>query len=647
MEFKKVLIANRGEIALRIIKTLRQMNIGSIALYTGVEAGDLHVKAADEACPLGNGSLSQTWLNIPLIIAIARESGADAIHPGYGFLSENDAFAKACEEAGIVFIGPSSKVIAMMGSKISASAYARKAGIPLLPRMEDSVDTLIEKGAQLGFPLLVKAAAGGGGKGMIRVDSADMLAEAVLSAAQQAKRYFDDEKIFLEKYLTTPRHIEVQVLADHHGNVIHLHERECTLQRNHQKVIEEAPSVSLSASVRAAMHKAAVELTKKVGYHNAGTIEFIVDSEGKFYFLEMNTRIQVEHPVTEMITGIDIVKEQLLIAMGDTLSFSQTEVNVNGHAIEARLYAEDPQQGFKPSAGNVQQLVLPRGRNIRTDSAIDTSGKVHASFDAMITKIISFAPDRKQAIQTMDTALKSVLVHGITSNIHLLSNIIQDDLYQSNRISTHTIAENIDRWAIKPLNNDHQAIAAAMLLWLERYSTYTGNGAWRMAGTEKILINKQETEVFYYPMGDTGLKITIEGNTYIMENIFMEGNKISFLWNNTSNSVVVSYSAGDAMVLMAGIHYHVMIPQTLSRPKINIQAKASKFSDIKASLFGRVLRVNVSEKQKVKLGDSLMIIESMKMENAVLAPADNTISTINVKEGDQVSDGQILICFEP
>lgn len=644
MMIRKVLIANRGEIALRIIKTLGQMNISSVAMYTAIEAQDLHVKQADEAYPLGNGSLTDTWLNIPLIIKIARQSGSQAIHPGYGFLSENAAFARACEQAGIIFIGPNSDVIEKMGSKITASRYAQKVGIPLLPRMEGDAAELLRNGPSLGFPLLVKAAAGGGGKGMIRINSASMLQQAVFSAAEQAKRYFDDDTVYIEKYLPSPRHIEVQVLADHHGNVVHLFERECTLQRNHQKVIEEAPSVSLSPSTREALHTAAVNLAREVGYTNAGTVEFIVDDQENFYFLEMNTRIQVEHPVTEQITGIDLVKQQLLVAMGEPLSFNQQQIKSTGHAIEARLYAEDPDHQFRPSPGTIQKVIFPRSGCIRIDSAIVNTGKIHANFDAMVAKIIAYAPNRNRAIEEMDSALNNVLIHGITTNINLLSNIIRDEIFHSNNISTHTIADKLDQWSVKPEQESSRIIAAAIFIWLERYCQQKGNGAWRMASHDKLTINDNLLDVFHYPYGTQGITIEATGDIFQLSNIFQEGNKISFLFNSNPGSVVMSYSSRNAIFLVDGVHYHVVLPRAATLPKAtngNI-----RFADIKASLYGKVLRVNVSEKQKVKSGDSLLVIESMKMENAILAPADHIISSINVKEGDQVSDGQVLICFE-
>jgi acetyl/propionyl-CoA carboxylase alpha subunit len=646
MKIKKVLIANRGEIAVRIIQTLDEMQIQSIALYTTMEKDDLHVRAAGESVLLGNGTLAQTWLNIPLIVKIAKEYGADAIHPGYGFLSENALFAKACEDAGIIFIGPPASVIEKMGSKIMASATAREQQIPLLPRLEGTPSDLLKNGARLGFPLLVKAAAGGGGKGMIRIDDAEMLEQAVFSAAEQAKRYFDDDKVFLEKYVQNPRHIEVQILADKHQNVIHLHERECTLQRNHQKVVEEAPSASLNPENRSALHQAAVKLARAVGYQSAGTVEFILDEDGQFYFLEMNTRIQVEHPVTEIVTGIDIVKEQMLIAMGHHISFKQEQIHVNGHALEVRLYAEDPANKFRPSAGNIQKVIFPANAHVRVDSAINGSGKVHSSFDAMIAKIIVEGTNRKDAAEKMKNALSNVLVHGITSNIHLLSNIIADELFLQNKLSTHTLADNLEKWASVKHDEDAQVMVAALFVWLERFNSPGSNGAWRMAAHEKVKVNNHEMNLFYYPVGNRGLVILYNETEEIFNNISIKDNKIHFLWNNKPFSVVFSYHQRNAMFLVKGIHYHVVLPDITPLPKTLINGSVRKIADVKASLFGRVIKVNVSEKQKVKSGETLLVIESMKMENMVLAPDDNVISRINVKEGDQISDGQVLISFE-
>ena len=645
MEINKVLVANRGEIAVRIMRTLRQMQIASVALFTEEESDDLHVRFADEAYALGNGSLQQTWLNIALIISIAMEAGADAVHPGYGFLSENDAFARACEESGLVFIGPSSDVIKKMGSKIEASAWAKKAGIPLLPRLEGTVEELISMGSEMEFPLLVKAAAGGGGKGMIRIDNPSFLSQAVNTASGQARRYFDDDKVYLEKYVENPRHIEVQILGDHFGNVIHLHERECTLQRNHQKVVEEAPSVSLNPQNRAALHQAAVDLAKTVNYISAGTVEFILDEQGNFFFLEMNTRIQVEHPVSEIITGVDIVKEQLFIAMNKPLPFNQQDVVIKGHAIESRLYAEDPSNNFMPSAGLVKKLVLPSGKGIRVDSAIEKSGKVHSSFDAMIAKVIGFGFGRDEAIEKSKKALQGVMVHGITTNIDLLLNIMSDQEFVQNQISTHSISRNLQHWALRNQQEEACIIAAGLFLWLQRYDD-TNKAAWRMVSMDKVVVNNEEMNVFHHPIGNRGIQLENNRQAYSFENIEKINDIITCSFNKRHFQVVFSNSGQNAMFLLEGIHYHVVLPESVVLPKISSNGNAMILPELKASLFGKVLKINVAEKQQVKTGEPLLVLESMKMENTVLAPANQIISSINVKEGDQVSDGQVLICFE-
>lgn len=646
MKIKKVLIANRGEIALRIMRSLKKLQIHSIAVYTEAETNDQHVKMADEAHSLGEGSLEQTWLNIPLVIEIARQAGADAVHPGYGFLSENAAFARACEEAGIIFIGPESHVIEKMGSKTLAAQYAREAQIPLLPRLEGSAEFLIQNAPSLGFPLLVKAAAGGGGKGMIRVDVPEMLKDAVYTASEQAKRYFADDTVYIEKYVINPRHIEVQVLADHHGNVIHLQERECTLQRNHQKVVEEAPSVTLNTEVRTALHESAVNLARTVGYRNAGTVEFIMDESLKFYFLEMNTRIQVEHPVTEMITGVDLIEEQIRIAEGNFLLFKQADISSNGHAIEMRLYAEDPAMDFRPSAGFVKKIIFPDSRGLRIDSAIENSGFVHPSFDAMIAKIIYHGKNREDAIAGMQKALSGIMVHGIKTNIDLLSNIAYDKSYHNNMISTHSIGQNIKNWSVCSTEEESVFLTAALFIWLERFNKTSGNISWRMTGNEKLKINNVEKNIFYHPKGDQGLAITMDDKTLSIDNIFLRDNKIDFSWNNIPQTVVFNHSQRDAIFLIDGKQYHILLPDVMPLPKQASNGGMLKIPDLKASLFGKVLRINVSEKQKVKNGEPLLVLESMKMENTILAPMDTIVSKVNVKVGDQVSDGQTLIFFE-
>jgi 3-methylcrotonyl-CoA carboxylase alpha subunit len=642
MEIHSVLIANRGEIAVRIMRTLKRMNIKSVALYTDIESDDLHVKTADEKYFLGTGSIEQTWLNTARIIKIARQHQVDAIHPGYGFLSENAGFAKACEQAGIIFIGPRSEVIKNMGSKIVSAAFATQAGLPLLPRMEGNHEFLIRNGSKIGYPILVKAAAGGGGKGMVKVENALLLEQAVSTTAAQAKRYFSDDAVYLEKYIQNPRHIEVQILADHHGEIIHLYERECTLQRNHQKVIEEAPATSIDHLIRDQLVESALKLAREVGYTNAGTIEFILDEKMNFYFLEMNTRIQVEHPVSEMITGLDLIEQQIRIARGEKLGFTQSQIQVKGHAIEARLYAEDPARDFIPSPGFVKALVTPPA--CRVDSAINGSGLVHSCFDPMIAKIIVHEQNREKAIAQLNYSLKNTLIHGIKSNISLLRNIARDPAFSKNDISTHSIVDNRVKWSVETYEKDSIPAVAALFIWLEKFRQGQG---WRLAADTIITINGIEHTIYYYPAGDKAINILVNDRHYYFENIMYVDRKITAQCNNATYSFVCSVSWGDVLLQGEEGSYHVVMPETIPLPKVQVNGHETKIVNLKASIFGKVLRINVSDNQKVNMGDPLIVIESMKMENTILAPGDSTVSKVNVKEGDQIIDGQSLIYFEP
>lgn len=641
---KRVLIANRGEIALRIMRTLRRMCIETVALYTTVEREDLFVRSADQALPLGDGTLQQTWLNIPLIIDAARKAQCDAIHPGYGFLSENAAFARACEQAGIVFIGPRSEIIAQMGSKTLAADIARQVDIPLLPRIKGSVEHLIQHGAALGFPLLVKAVAGGGGKGMIRVDDPAQLAESVRTAAAQALRYFADDQVYLEKFIAEPRHLEVQVLGDQDGHIIHLMERECTLQRHHQKVVEEAPSLSLTPAKRAELHRCALALAQKVGYTSAGTVEFILDQDQQFYFLEMNTRIQVEHPVSELITGIDIVEQQIRIANGEPLLISQDQVKSRGHAIELRLYAEDPADGYKPSAGKIHRLHIPMRAGLRIDSAIEQQGMVHAAFDAMIAKIIVHAPTRPQAIKQLQEVLDETLIHGIRHNGILLKNILQDPGYIRNEISTMSIARNLDRWAQAYPDPQAYPLVAGLFLWLVRYQPR--QGAWRQAAHDRLKINQKEVVLFSHPVGARIIRLHMDGQKHEIEVVRIERENIYVLWNNITMSLVYSLHHHDSVFVVGGESYHVHLPEILPSPRQQEAGQVHKVPELKSSVFGRIVRINIAEQQEVQKGDPLLVLESMKMENTLVSPAQGRISRIKVKEGENVADGQVLLTFD-
>jgi acetyl-CoA carboxylase, biotin carboxylase subunit len=435
---KKVLIANRGEIAVRIIRACRELRVASVAVFSDVDRAAMHVSKADEAYHIGPALASESYLNVSRIIDTAKRCGADAIHPGYGFLSENAAFARACGDAGIKFIGPPPSAMEAMGSKTRARQAVQAAGMPLVPGTSRglSLPEALEMAEKIGYPVMLKAAAGGGGKGMRAVSNAPEMPSAFATAQSEAQRSFNSGEVYLEKLIQNPRHIEVQVLGDEHGNLVYLGERECSVQRRHQKVIEEAPSAVVDQDLRDRMGKVAVQAAKSAGYTNAGTIEFLVDSDRNFYFLEMNTRLQVEHPVTEMITGLDLVHLQLRIASGEKLPFRQEDIAIRGHAIECRVYAEDPDSNFFPSPGKITQLSLPSGPGIRDDSGIYEGWTVPLEYDPMLSKLIAYAPDRQAAIARMRRALDEYFVGGIKTNLSLFKRILDHPEFLSAKIDT-------------------------------------------------------------------------------------------------------------------------------------------------------------------------------------------------------------------
>jgi acetyl-CoA carboxylase biotin carboxylase subunit len=437
--FKKILIANRGEIAVRVIRACRELGIPSVAVYSDVDRAASHVMKADEAYPIGAAAAAESYLNIDKILGVARRCGADAIHPGYGFLSENAKFAQACVDAGVKFIGPTAASMEMMGSKTRARQEMEKAGVPLVPgtsRGLESVGQAKEVAARIGYPVMLKAAAGGGGKGMRLVGSASELQSALEAAQGEAQRAFGDNEVYLEKAIVNPRHIEMQVLADEHGNTVYLGERECSIQRRHQKVLEEAPSPLVDPEMRKRMGEVAVQVAKAAGYWNAGTIEFLVDRQKNFYFLEMNTRLQVEHPVTELITGLDLVALQIQIAAGQKLPFRQEDFSIRGHAIECRIYAEDPNNNYFPSPGKITMLLTPEGPGIRLDSGVHEGWTVPIDYDPLLAKLIGYGQDRDQAVSRLVRALDELFVAGIKTNVGLFRRILADEAFRSANIDT-------------------------------------------------------------------------------------------------------------------------------------------------------------------------------------------------------------------
>jgi acetyl-CoA carboxylase biotin carboxylase subunit len=437
--FKKILIANRGEIAVRVVRACREMGIASVAVYSDVDRAALHVRRADEAYAIGPAAASESYLNIPKIIDVAKRCGAEAIHPGYGFLSERAAFARACRDSGIVFIGPSADSMDLMGSKTRARQAMRQAGIPFVPGSAGGIATAAEAekfAASIGFPIMIKAAAGGGGKGMRLVRSAEELPSAFEGASSEALRSFGDGEVYIEKLVENPRHIEIQILADQHGHCIHLGERECSVQRRHQKVVEEAPSPLVDAAMRERMGEVAVRVGKAAGYVNAGTVEFLADDQRNFFFLEMNTRLQVEHPVTELVYGLDLVQLQIRIAAGEKLPLAQEDIKPRGHAIECRVYAEDPENNFFPSPGKITRLITPSGPGIRDDSGVYEGWTVPLDYDPMLSKLIAFAPTREQARRRLLRALDEYFVGGIRTNLGLFRRILKDKKFIAGELST-------------------------------------------------------------------------------------------------------------------------------------------------------------------------------------------------------------------
>ncbi len=504
--FKKILIANRGEIAVRVIRACREMGITSVAVFSDVDRASLHVRKADEAYHIGPAAASESYLNFSKILGVAKVSGADAIHPGYGFLSENARFAQACTDAGIKFIGPTAASMEMMGSKTRARQHMEVAGVPFVPGTSKGVESAEQSrqvAEKIGFPVMLKAAAGGGGKGMRLVHSAQELKSALESAQSEAQRAFGDNEVYIEKAIINPRHIEMQVLADEHGNTVYLGERECSIQRRHQKVLEEAPSPIVDPDMRSRMGEVAVRVAQAAGYTNAGTVEFLVDQQKSFYFLEMNTRLQVEHPVTELITGLDLVHLQIRIAAGEKLPFTQQDVRIRGHAIECRIYAEDPDNNYFPSPGRISLLLAPSGPGIRRDSGMYEGWTVPIDYDPLLAKLIGYGTDREQAISRLVRALNEYFVGGIKTNISLFRRILSNPDFHAGKVDTGFL-DRLLKTPLPEVERPHPevaAIAAGLFAILEpstalasgptpqtaATSSSPSGGSWKRAARAEVL----------------------------------------------------------------------------------------------------------------------------------------------------------------
>ncbi len=481
--FKKILIANRGEIAVRVIRACRELGIGSVAVFSDVDRTALHVRKADEAYHIGPATASESYLNIARLLDVARRSGADAVHPGYGFLSENPQFARACRDAGLKFIGPSPEAMELMGSKTRARQAMQTAGVPFVPgssRGLESLEDALAVAGKIGYPVMLKAAAGGGGKGMRIVRSADELGSALEQAKSEAMRAFKDDEVYVEKLIENPRHIEIQIFGDEHGNLVYLGERECSVQRRHQKVLEESPSPIVDPDMRRRMGETAVRVGKAAGYTNAGTVEFLVDRDKNFYFLEMNTRLQVEHPVTEFVTGLDLVHLQIRTACGEPLPFRQEDVQLRGHAIECRVYAEDPDNNYMPSPGTITRLLQPSGPGLRRDSGMYEGFTVPVDYDPLLAKVIGYAPTRRDAIARLNRAMYEYFVGGIKTNISLFRRILRDPDFIAGKVDTGFLdrllaREDLEKDAARNGNLEIAALAAALFAQLEPSAAVNGN----------------------------------------------------------------------------------------------------------------------------------------------------------------------------
>jgi 3-methylcrotonyl-CoA carboxylase alpha subunit len=629
--FDKILIANRGEIACRVMRTAKRLGIRTVAVYSEADTHALHVATADEAILIGKPPARDSYLDIARIIDAAKQSGAQAIHPGYGFLSENADFAAACEAAGLVFIGPPAAAIRAMGSKAGAKALMAKAGVPLVPGYhgeEQSDARLTNEANAIGYPVLVKASAGGGGKGMRIVQDEHALAEALAGARREAKASFGDDRLLIEKFLINPRHIEMQVFADSHGNVVHLFERDCSIQRRHQKLIEEAPAPGLSDAQRAELQKAAVAAARAVDYRGAGTIEF-VSAEGKFYFIEMNTRLQVEHVVTEMITGIDLVEWQIRIAAGETLPLTQDAIQHRGHAIELRLYAEDPARDYLPSAGTLSLLRFPNGsEDLRVETGYVQGDRISPYYDALIAKLITWGESRDIALQRLRAALAQTRVAGIATNRALLQHILAHPDFAARAGDTGFIARHHDALLSHGTPPAALAVAALSILRdqpqrsLDPYSPWAQRDFWRLGGTA--------SRSFRFRGGDKIHDITIAGDG----SATVDGTHIE--------------PATDASVLRLGSEFWVVLPDATARltyldPLAPSETSGATAGKIVAPMPGKVSAVLVEVGATVQRGQTLMIIEAMKMEHAIAAPSDGVVEVIGFAPGALVEEGVELL----
>jgi len=646
--FKSVLIANRGEIACRVARTAKRLGLRVIAVYSEADANALHVRMADEAHLIGPAAAAQSYLVADKIIAVAKAARADCIHPGYGFLSENANFAEACAAAGIVFVGPPPSAIRAMGLKDRAKALMEKAGVPVVPGYHGEKQEpkfLKEKAYEIGYPVLIKAVAGGGGKGMRRVDKHADFETALEGAMREAKAAFGDERVLIEKYVTAPRHIEMQVFGDSHGNAIHLNERDCSLQRRHQKVIEESPAPGMSAQLRARMGEAAVAAAKAVGYSGAGTVEFIADGASGlradgFWFMEMNTRLQVEHPVTEAVTGLDLVEWQFRVASGEPLPLKQDQVRLDGHAVEARLYAEDPPRGFLPSTGKLIAVQWPQGEGLRIDTGVETGAEVTPFYDPMIAKLIAHAPTRKAALDRLADALDKSVVVGPRSNVGFLAALCRASEFRAGHFDTGFIDRHLAELVPPAGGLDRGAVALA---------------AQRLLQGERTVLAKRRVSDGPSSPWDMADAFQLSGERSTIMPLTADGEAVNAQVSYTPHGVSVTVdgeiAAPDAALVETGEGIFVLRHGRQTKVTRRDLAAGASHGEaggaVQAPMHGKVLAVFVDDGAQVVRGQRLAIIEAMKMEHTLTAPLDGTVTNIAVAANEQVAEGARLMTIRP
>ena len=655
--FRKILIANRGEIACRIIRTARRMGIATVAVYSEADAEALHVRMADEAVAIGPAPSSESYLRADRIVAACQQTGAEAVHPGYGFLSERPAFATALEEAGIVFIGPTPEAIAAMGDKIASKKLAHEAGVTTVPGHLDTIpgaERAMRIARDIGYPVMVKASAGGGGKGMrIAHDDAE-LRDGFASAQHEAKSSFGDDRIFLEKYIEEPRHIEIQVLGDAHGNIVYLGERECSIQRRHQKVIEEAPSPFLGEATRAAMGEQAVALARAVGYRSAGTVEFIVDRQRNFYFLEMNTRLQVEHPVTELVTGLDLVELMIRIAAGEKLPFGQVDLRRSGWAIEARVYAEDPLRNFLPSIGRLVRYRPPEGEGVRIDTGVFEGAEISLYYDPIIAKLCAYGEDRNQAIDRLQAALDGFHIAGVRDNIAFLAAIAGSERFRQGRLSTDFIAEEFPGGfapPAEPVPADRVIVVAAALAEHRLHEAEVAAADMAEEPRHLTVLLDGRAYAVSARREAAGTIVESEDGSMFAATDWRPGEPLMHLRiEDRLIAVQIERLPGRAFRLVHGgvIRRAQVLPPRAAEllQKMPPKQAADTSRLVLSPMPGLLTAVVVDEGQDVKAGEPLVVVEAMKMENVLRAERDGRIAKLRAKPGDSLAVDQVILELE-